>query len=35
MIYDAQQVKLSKLKDPDRPAWVFPRVYGITSTRKM
>ncbi|CAD1468491.1 unnamed protein product [Heterotrigona itama] len=35
MIYDAQQVKLSKLKDSDRPAWVFPRVYGITSTRKM
>ncbi|KAF3420139.1 LOW QUALITY PROTEIN: hypothetical protein E2986_09116 [Frieseomelitta varia] len=35
MIYDAQQVKLPKLKDPDRPAWVFPRVYGITSTRKI
>ncbi|KOX67414.1 hypothetical protein WN51_10653 [Melipona quadrifasciata] len=35
MIYDAQQVKLPKLKDPERPAWVFPRVYGITSTRKI
>ncbi|CAL7943874.1 unnamed protein product [Xylocopa violacea] len=35
VIYDAQQVKLPKLKDPERPAWVFPRVYGICSTRKM
>ncbi|XP_076168496.1 mitochondrial ribosomal protein L37 isoform X2 [Ptiloglossa arizonensis] len=34
-IYDAQQVKLPKLKDPNKPSWVFPRVYGITSTRKM
>ncbi|KZC10603.1 hypothetical protein WN55_00355 [Dufourea novaeangliae] len=34
-IYDAQQVKLPKLKDPNRPSWVFPRQYGITSTRKM
>ncbi|XP_076665864.1 mitochondrial ribosomal protein L37 [Andrena cerasifolii] len=34
-IYDAQQVKLPKLKDPNRPSWVFPRVYGVTSTRKM
>lgn len=34
-IYDAQQVKLPKLKNPDKPMWVFPRVYGITSTRKM
>ncbi|XP_076281189.1 mitochondrial ribosomal protein L37 [Lasioglossum baleicum] len=34
-IYDAEQVKLPKLKDPDRPMWVFPRVYGISSTRKM
>lgn len=34
-IYDAQQVKLPKLKDPARPMWVFPRKYGITSTRKM
>ncbi|XP_076752808.1 mitochondrial ribosomal protein L37 [Xylocopa sonorina] len=35
VIYDAQQVKLPKLKDPERPAWVFPRAYGISSTRKM
>ncbi|XP_068968029.1 large ribosomal subunit protein mL37 [Bombus flavifrons] len=35
VIYDAQQVKLPRLKDPNRPAWVFPRVYGISSTRKM
>lgn len=34
-IYDPQQVKLPKIKDPERPAWVFPRIYGITSTRKM
>ncbi|PBC25271.1 39S ribosomal protein L37 [Apis cerana cerana] len=35
VIYDTQQIKLPRLKDPDRPAWVFPRVYGITATRKM
>ncbi|CAK9824088.1 39S ribosomal protein L37, mitochondrial [Anthophora retusa] len=35
VIYDAQQIKLPKLKDPNRPAWVFPRVYGISTTRKM
>ncbi|XP_053984202.1 39S ribosomal protein L37, mitochondrial [Hylaeus volcanicus] len=34
-IFDPQQVKLPKLKDPNRPSWVFPRRYGITSTRKM
>ena len=34
-VYDAQQVKLPRLKDPSRPSWRFPRVYGITSTRKM
>lgn len=34
-IYDAQQVKLAKLKDPNRPSWVFPRVYGISNYRKM
>lgn len=34
-IYDAQQVKLPIVKDPERPAWVFPRTYGISSTRKM
>nr|XP_033325819.1 39S ribosomal protein L37, mitochondrial [Megalopta genalis]XP_033325821.1 39S ribosomal protein L37, mitochondrial [Megalopta genalis]XP_033325822.1 39S ribosomal protein L37, mitochondrial [Megalopta genalis] len=34
-VLDAQQVKLPKLKDPERPRWVFPRLYGISSTRKM
>ncbi|XP_076629516.1 mitochondrial ribosomal protein L37 [Colletes latitarsis] len=34
-IYDAHQEKLPKLKDPNRPSWVFPRLYGISSTRKM
>ncbi|XP_031846249.1 mitochondrial ribosomal protein L37 [Nomia melanderi] len=34
-IYDAYQKTLPKLKDPNRPSWVFPRQYGITSTRKM
>ncbi|OAD56295.1 39S ribosomal protein L37, mitochondrial, partial [Eufriesea mexicana] len=35
VIYDAQQVKLPRLKDPNRPAWNFPRLYGICTTRKM
>ncbi|XP_076258499.1 mitochondrial ribosomal protein L37 [Rhynchophorus ferrugineus] len=30
---DAQQVKLPKVKDPERPAWNFPRTYGITQNR--
>lgn len=34
-IFDAHQEKLSIRKDPARPAWVFPRDYGITSARKM
>ncbi|XP_018299665.1 39S ribosomal protein L37, mitochondrial [Mycetomoellerius zeteki] len=34
-IFDAHQVKLPKKKDPERPAWVFPRDYGITNHRKM
>ena len=34
-IYDPEQVKLPIIKDPERPAWVFPRRYGISSTRKM
>ncbi|XP_014486889.1 PREDICTED: 39S ribosomal protein L37, mitochondrial [Dinoponera quadriceps] len=34
-IYDAHQEKLPKRKDPNRPAWVFPRSYGITNARKM
>lgn len=35
VIYDAEQVQLPKIKDPERPSWVFPRVYGLSSTRKM
>lgn len=34
-IFDAHQEKLPKRKDPTRPAWVFPRDYGITNCRKM
>lgn len=33
-VFDAQQVKTAKLKDPNRPAFVLPRVYGITDFRK-
>lgn len=33
-IFDAQQEKLAKIKDPKRPAYVFPRVYGITDARR-
>lgn len=33
-LFDAEQQKLPKLKDPLRPAWNFPRVYGITENRK-
>lgn len=33
-LFDAEQQKLEKLKDPARPAWVFPRKYGITRQRK-
>ncbi|XP_011871861.1 PREDICTED: 39S ribosomal protein L37, mitochondrial [Vollenhovia emeryi] len=34
-IFDAHQEQLPKRKDPKRPAWVFPREYGITNNRKM
>lgn len=33
-VFDAHQEKLAKLKDPNRPAYVLPRVYGITDFRK-
>lgn len=33
-IFDAQQEKTAKIKDPNRPAFVLPRVYGITDFRK-
>ncbi|KAL0124787.1 hypothetical protein PUN28_006564 [Cardiocondyla obscurior] len=34
-IFDAHQELLPKKKDPERPAWVFPRDYGLTDCRKM
>lgn len=34
-IFDAHQERLPRRKDPARPAWVFPRDYGITNCRKM
>lgn len=33
-LLDAEQQKLSKIKDPLRPAFNFPRVLGITDSRK-
>ncbi|XP_051160947.1 39S ribosomal protein L37, mitochondrial [Leptopilina boulardi] len=33
-LFDAYQQVLPKLKDPERPAWNFPRSLGITSYRK-
>lgn len=33
-MYDATQQKLPVRKDPLRPAWNFPRDYGITDVRK-
>ncbi|KAG7202475.1 hypothetical protein KM043_017046 [Ampulex compressa] len=33
-IYDAHQELLPKRKDPNRPMWVFPRDYGLTTLRK-
>lgn len=32
-VFDAEQKKLPVVKDPERPAWVFPRTYGITYER--
>lgn len=32
-LFDAEQEKLPKLKDPSRPMFVFPRVLGITQSR--
>ncbi|XP_011504154.1 PREDICTED: 39S ribosomal protein L37, mitochondrial [Ceratosolen solmsi marchali] len=34
IIFDAHQQLLPKLKDPDRPAFNFPRKFGITNNRK-
>lgn len=34
LVFDAEQVKTGLVKDPERPAFKFPRVYGISSERK-
>ncbi|XP_071453933.1 large ribosomal subunit protein mL37 [Hetaerina americana] len=33
-VFDATQQKLPKLHDPERPAWIFPRAYGIVDKRR-
>ncbi|CAH0690182.1 unnamed protein product [Spodoptera exigua] len=33
-VFDCEQKKLSKIKDPERPAYNFPRVLGITDRRR-
>lgn len=33
-IFDCEQKKLPKIKDPARPAYNFPRILGITDKRK-
>lgn len=34
-LFDAEQVKLGhKIKDPERPAFNFPRMYGMTDLRR-
>lgn len=33
-LFDSYQDKLPKRKDPLRPAWNFPRDFGITDFRK-
>lgn len=34
-LFDAEQKKLAIRKDPNRPAYVLPRDYGITDARRM
>lgn len=34
-LFDAEQKKLAIRKDPNRPAYVLPRDYGITDSRRM
>ncbi|XP_053613684.1 large ribosomal subunit protein mL37 [Plodia interpunctella] len=33
-IFDCEQKKLPKIKDPERPAYNFPRILGITDKRR-
>ncbi|XP_062555418.1 large ribosomal subunit protein mL37 [Armigeres subalbatus] len=34
LVYDTEQVKIGIVKDPERPAFKFPRVYGISDERR-
>lgn len=33
-LLDAEQVKLSRIKNPERPAYNYPRPYGISHQRR-
>lgn len=33
-VFDCEQKKLPKIKDPERPAFNFPRILGITDRRR-
>ncbi|XP_072376589.1 large ribosomal subunit protein mL37 [Diabrotica undecimpunctata] len=33
-LFDAEQKKLPKIKNPAKPAWNFPRLYGVTQERR-
>ncbi|XP_063627943.1 large ribosomal subunit protein mL37 [Cydia splendana] len=33
-VFDCEQEKLPKIKDPERPAFTFPRILGITDRRR-
>lgn len=33
-VFDAEQEKLVKKKNPEKPMWVYKRDYGITDSRK-
>ena len=33
-VFDCEQKKLPKIKDPNRPAYNFPRILGITDRRR-
>lgn len=33
-VFDCEQKKLSKIKDPERPAYNFPRILGISDKRR-
>ncbi|XP_065073293.1 large ribosomal subunit protein mL37 [Ochlerotatus camptorhynchus] len=34
LVFETEQVKTALIKDPERPAFKFPRVYGISSEKK-